>query len=285
MTCHKRMKVKRRLHRVVFVIQVTLLLLAAGCVSDKKETIIVAGNDEQDEPLPERYESDDLPQKADELFDDFFYYYAGNSTLQHRRTLFPLPVTDAEGKKVVADDSAWTVNRFFMDQGLYVRIFDTQEQCDLPSDTTVERVVVEHLFFEKDSLRQYCFQRNEGRWQLNAIAQQPLKDNPNAHFLHFYHDFATDSVFQRKSLSSEIAFSGPDPDDDFATMEGFITPESWEVFAPELPRDSIYNIVYGSQSSRSKEKIFVVCGIANGMETVLTFRLKRGKWKLVRIEN
>lgn len=262
-----------------------LLLLTAGCMGGKKEVPFVVEAEEEEEPLPERYENDDLPKAADELFDDFFYYYASNASLQQRRTLFPLPIKGADGKESVIEDSTWTTDRFFMDQGLYVRIFDTQEQRELPADTTVDHVVVEQFFFETDSVRQYLFLRNEGRWQLTDISHQALKYNPNAQFLRFYHNFATDSVFQQKSLNKEIAFTGPDPDDDFATMEGFITPDSWEAFAPELPRDSIYNIVYGPQNTWAKEKTFVICGIANGYETGLTFQQKRGKWKLTKIEN
>lgn len=262
-----------------------LLLLTASCLGGKKEVAVAVEPEEEEEPLPERFEDDDLPKAADELFDDFFYYYASNASLQQRRTVLPLPVKGIDGKKSQVEDSTWTPDRFFMDQGLYVRIFDTQEQTALPGDTTVDRVVVEQVFFTMDSVRQYLFLRNEGRWQLTDISHQALRNNPNAQFLHFYHDFATDSVFQQKSLSNEIAFTGPDPDDDFATMEGFITPDSWEAFAPELPRDSIYNIVYGPQNTWAKEKTFVICGIANGMETTLTFRQKRGKWKLTRIDN
>lgn len=261
------------------------LMLTAGCMGGKKETETVVEPEEEEEPLPERFENDDMPKAADELFDDFFYYYASNASLQHRRTLFPLPVSTADGKRMEVDDSVWTPYRFFMDQGQYVRIFDTQEQTALPGDTAVDRVVVEQVSFETDSVRQYLFVRNEGRWMLTGISHQALRSNPNAQFLYFYHDFATDSVFQQRSLSKEIAFTGPDPDDDFATMEGFITPDSWEAFAPELPRDSIYNIVYGPQNTWSKEKTFVICGIANGLEMGLTFRQKRGKWKLIRIEN
>ena len=74
-----------------------LLLLTAACTG-KKEPVVVAELDDEDEPLPERFENDDLPKAADELFDDFFYYYASNASLQHRRTVFPLPVKGADGK-------------------------------------------------------------------------------------------------------------------------------------------------------------------------------------------
>ncbi len=262
-----------------------LMWLTASCTGGKKDTTVVAEPEEEEEPLPERYESDDLPKAADELFDDFFYYYASNTSLQHRRTVFPLPVTTADGKRTEVEDSVWTAERFFMEQGLYVRIFDTPEQLSLPGDTTVDHVMVEKISLGGDSVKQYIFQRNEGRWQLTGIDHQALRKNRNVQFLDFYHRFATDSAFQQHSLNKEIAFSGPDPDDDFATMEGFITPDSWEAFAPELPHDSIYNIVYGQPNTHTKEKLFVICGIANGWETGLTFQQKRGKWKLTKIEN
>ena len=262
-----------------------LMTLLSSCIGGKKDVPIVVEPEVEEEPLPERFENDDLPKAADELFDDFFYYYATNASLQHRRTIFPLPVSNVDGEVTMMEDSAWTFDRFFMDQGMYVRIFDTQQQQDLPGDTTVDRVVVEKFLFEADSVRQYLFLRNDSRWQLHSISHQALKGNPNEQFLRFYYQFASDSAFQKKSLNKEIAFSGPDPDDDFAMMEGFITPDSWEAFAPELPRDSIYNIVYCQQDARSKKKSFVICGIANGMETVIMFQQKRGKWKLVRIEN
>lgn len=262
-----------------------LMLFLASCIGGKKEVAITAESEEEEEPLPERYENDDLPKAADELFDDFFYFYASNASLQHRRTVFPLPVTNADGKRTEVEDSVWTPERFFTEQGLYVRIFDSPDQLTLPDDTTVNHVMVEKIFLGGDSVKQYIFQRNEGRWQLTGISHQALKNNPNAQFLCFYQDFATDSVFQQKSLNNEIAYTVPDPDDDFAMLEGFITPDSWEAFAPELPHDSLYNIVYGQPNAQTKEKLFVICGIANGWETGLTFQLKRGKWKLVRIEN
>jgi hypothetical protein len=267
---------------LTWAMAVTGLLLLAACFGGKRPQPVVL-DEEEEEPLPERYENDDLPKAADELFDDFVYYYSSNASLQRRRTCFPLPVTDADGRDHEVDDSTWTPDRFFMDQGMYVRIFVSEEQLQLPSDTTVDRVVVEKIFLGGDSVRQYFFQRTEGRWQLTSIGHQALKSNANAQFFDFYHLFTTDSVFRQNSLGKEIAFTGPDPEDDFATMEGFISPDSWEAFAPELPRDSIYNIVYGKQNARSKEKYFVICGIANGLETEIDFQLKRGKWKLTKL--
>ena len=73
---------------------------------------------------------------------------------------------------------------------------------------------------------------------------------------------------------------GPDPDDDFSMMEGEISPDTWEAFAPNLPKKMIYNIVYGKPHSEGNTKVFVLRGIANGLEMELTFKRMGGKWKL-----
>ena len=253
------------------------LLVLAGC-TDWKTAKNTAEPEEEEEPLPERFENDDLPKAADELFDDFMYYFASNEDLQRRRISFPLPTDTGE-----VAETEWQMNPFFTGAGQYTLIFNSAEERELANDTAIGSVLVEQIFLTADSVRLYHFQRDEARWHMTAISQQQLAENPNAAFLKFYQEFATDSVFQQKSLMDEIEFSGPDPDDDFLQIEGFITPDSWEAFAPELPRDTIYNIVYRQQPSRSKEKVFVICGISNGLETELTFRQKHGRWKLAKL--
>jgi hypothetical protein len=76
---------------------------------------------------------------------------------------------------------------------------------------------------------------------------------------------------------------GPDPDDDFSMMEGIITPDTWEAFAPELPSKMIYNIIYGEAKKETNSKLFVLRGIANGQELEMTFKRKDGKWLLTKL--
>ena len=80
-----------------------------------------------------------------------------------------------------------------------------------------------------------------------------------------------------------MEFIGPDPDDDFSQMEGLITPETWPAFAPELPNNMIYNIIYGEDSKPGLQRIFVIRGIANGLEMELTFKRKKSKWMLTKL--
>ena len=220
--------------RIHLALAAALLALMA-CSNGKKAQY---AEEEEEEPLPERYENDDLPKAADELFDDFAYYFASNEQLQRRRISFPLQLESSKGKSLMEEDQ-WTMDSLFMTAGQSTVILDEPEQREQLSDSTVNTITIEKIFFALDSVRQYVFCRNDGRWMLYAIRQQRLADNANAPFLGFLHTFATDSAFQQNSLSSEIEFSGPDPDDDFARLEGFITPDSWEAFAPELPQDSI----------------------------------------------
>ena len=53
--------------------------------------------------------------------------------------------------------------------------------------------------------------------------------------------------------------------------------------ANDMPKNKIYNIIYGQKYSEGNKKIFVIRGIANGLETELTFIRKAGKWKLVKL--
>ena len=98
----------------------------------------------------------------------------------------------------------------------------------------------------------------------------------------FYQRFAVDSAFQVQSMNSSVIFTGPDPDNDFGTITGEISPDQWPSFKPAfLPHGLIYNIIYGQKYTEGNQKIFVIQGIANGLETQMTFRRKGNRWKLV----
>jgi hypothetical protein len=127
------------------------------------------------------------------------------------------------------------------------------------------------------------FQRIKGAWLLLEIRVTPLQADANSSFLSFYRRFVTDSVFQVNSLSETVDFVGPDPDDDFNMMEGVITPDTWEAFAPKLPSKSIYNIIYGKPQEEGSKKIFLLRGVANGLEMELRFKKTGSKWLLTKM--
>ena len=223
-----------------------------------------------------------MPKAADELFDDFFFNFAANKKLQIERTQFPLPVERA-GKTDTIGKKQWKTDRFFMRQGYYTLIFDNFRQMNVVKDTSVNKVVVEKIYFNIKTVKSYNFNRVNGLWKLTSINYKGIHENRNASFLKFYHQFVTDSTFQAESISNPMEFIGPDPDDDFSQMEGLITPETWPAFGPELPNNMIYNIIYGEDSKPGLQRIFVIRGIANGLEMELTFKRKKSKWMLTKL--
>ena len=223
-----------------------------------------------------------MPKAADELFDDFFFNFAANKKLQIERTQFPLPVERA-GKTDTIGKKQWKTDRFFMRQEYYTLIFDNFRQMNVVKDTSVNKVVVEKIYFNIKTVKSYNFNRVNGLWKLTSINYKGIHENRNASFLKFYHQFVTDSTFQAESISNPMEFIGPDPDDDFSQIEGLITPETWPAFAPELPNNMIYNIIYGEDSKPGLQRIFVIRGIANGLEMELTFKRKKSKWMLTKL--
>ena len=224
-----------------------------------------------------------MPKAADELFDDFVFNFAANRKLQMKRVHFPLPVYHNDKLVKTIGKRAWKMEHFFMHQDYYTLIFDNQKQMNLVKDTAIDHVVVEKVFYAKKKVQQFLFNRINGEWMMTSINYKPMYSNMNASFLKFYGRFATDSAFQAEHLHNPVKFVGPDPDDDFSTMSGDIEPETWPAFAPQLPHEMIYNIIYGQKYAESNQKIFVIRGIANGMETILTFKRVHGKWMLTKL--
>lgn len=274
---------------VVLVVAVCLLMVmwTTGC-TDKKpvavDTLVVDSFKNADtiavDTMDKLISEQPMPKAADELFDDFIFNFAANRKLQMARIKFPLKVVDGENTTYIKK-ADWKMEHFFMEQGYYTLIFDNHKQMGVVKDTSINNVVVEKVYLKKERVAKYMFERIRGRWMLTSILNNAMYHNTNASFLAFYQKFATNFDFQIESLNNPVMFTGPDPDDDFSTMTGEIAPETWPAFAPELPSGFIYNIMYGQKYVEGDQKIFVMRGIANGMEMELTFRRIDGTWKLM----
>ena len=265
------------------------LLLLAGCGGQK------TNNTEEEVPADTMAAADTtavetvdeldnlpMPKAADELFDDFIFNFAANKTLQAERVLFPLKKVNGDKVETINRDQ-WKTERYFLRQQYYTLLFDSEKQMEVVKDTSVNHAVVEMIYFNTGAVIQHVFDRLRGAWMLTKIETIPISSSYNASFLEFYHRFATDPDFQTESLNETIQFEGPDPDDDFSRMDGLISADTWEAFAPELPQKMIYNIVYGQPQKGSSRKLFVMRGIANGFELEMTFQRKDGKWKLTKL--
>lgn len=223
-----------------------------------------------------------MPRAADAMFDDFVFNFAANKRLQKERIIFPLRKTE-DGKTSQIEKTQWEMEHLFMRQGYYTLLFNDDQQMTLMKDTAVTEATVEKIHLRKGRVTSYLFQRIKGAWMLKEIRVSPLAENPNAHFLTFYQQFASDSAFQVRSLNATVQFVGPDPDDDFNMMEGVITPDTWEAFAPTLPAKVLYNIVYGKPQPSGREMIFLMRGVANGLELELRFKKVGEQWRLMKM--
>lgn len=275
---------------VLLAVLTFVCFTSVGC-SDKKPAQVhdstsvdsVVADTQTVDSTEKLIEETPMPKAADELFDDFVFNFAANRKLQMKRVHFPLPVYHNDKLVKTIGKRAWKMEHFFMHQDYYTLIFDNQKQMNLVKDTAIDHVVVEKVFYAKKKVQQFLFNRINGEWMMTSINYKPMYSNMNASFLKFYGHFATDSAFQAKHLHNPVKFVGPDPDDDFSTMSGDIEPETWPAFAPQLPHGMIYNIIYGQKYAESNQKIFVIRGIANGMETILTFKRVHGKWMLTKL--
>lgn len=275
-----------------FFVVVLCLLLLASCggskTSNTEETVPADSTVVTADSLAVSDASDDLlanlpmPKAADELFDDFLYNFAASRKLQMERIAFPLKKVN--GNKVeTIDKRQWRMERYFMRQQYYTLLFDSERHMEVVKDTSVNHAVVEMIYFNTGAIIQHVFNRLRGVWMLTEIQTIPISASNNASFLEFYSRFSTDTEFQEESLAESIQFEGPDPDDDFARMDGVITPDTWEAFAPELPKQMIYNIIYGQPRPEGNRKVFVLRGIANGMELEMTFQRRDGVWRLYKL--
>ena len=275
---------------VLLAVLTVVCFTSVGC-SDKKPAQVhdstsvdsVIADTQAVDSTEKLIEETPMPKAADELFDDFVFNFAANRKLQMKRVHFPLPVYHNDKLVKTIEKRAWKMEHFFMHQDYYTLILDNQKQMNLVKDTAIDHVVIEKVFYAKKKVQQFLFNRINGEWMMTSINYKPMYSNMNASFLKFYGRFATDSAFQAEHLHNPVKFVGPDPDDDFSTMSGDIEPETWPAFAPQLPHGMIYNIIYGQKYAESNQKIFVIRGIANGMETILTFKRVHGKWMLTKL--
>ena len=276
---------------VMLAVLTIVCFTSVGCNDKKPATLVdsvapdtIVADTQAMDSTEKLIEETPMPKAADELFDDFLFNFAASRKLQRQRVHFPLPVY-RNGKVIKQiEKRRWKMEHFFMRQDYYTLIFDNRKQMNLVKDTTIDHVVVEKVFYKTNTVQQFLFNRINGQWLMTSINYKPMYANMNASFLKFYGSFATDSAFQAEHLHNPVKFIGPDPDDDFSTMTGDIEPETWPAFAPQLPSGMIYNIIYGQKYTESNQKIFVIRGIANGLETLLTFKKIGGKWMLTKLE-
>lgn len=272
---------------VITLLVVTMTTWTTGCTekrTDSSDSIVDSTlvDSVEEDTIDQMLGDIPMPKAADELFDDFIFNFAANRKLQLERISFPLTV-DNYGKQTTMEKRQWRNDHFFLSQGFYTMVVGDMREMEGAKSTKIDHVTIEKVFLHENYVKQYIFNRVDGLWMLQTLRSEAMSKNANGDFYSFYDRFVNDSTFQQQSLAESVEFSGPDPDDDFSRMEGTIMPEQWSMFAPELPKGMIYNIIYGDAKPKGKKRILVVRGIANGLETELTFNRSKDGWMLTQL--
>lgn len=281
---------QKTLFFILFAIIVTMTM-STGCTDRKTDSNDSLYGDSLDvdttksDSIELIIAEEPMPKSADELFDDFFFNFAANKKLQRERIIFPLTCI-SNGSVSTIQKNAWSMERFHMRLGYTSLIYNTKKQGTLQKNTAISSVYVEKIAMTQQTVKRWHFVRTDGLWRMNKIETFPVAKHEDAGFINFYHSFVTDSVAQANSLAEIIEFSGPDPDDDFSRIEGEIMAEQYPVFAPWLPSETLFNVHYGiTPYKNTNTRILTIRGVANGLDTELTFSLIDGKWTLVKFES
>lgn len=223
-----------------------------------------------------------MPKAADQLFDDFFFNFIANKKLQHKRIVFPLPVEN-NGKvtKQIARNQ-WKMDYFFRPKGYYTLIFDNEGQAEYAKSTKLDTVIVEKINLTQRKVEQYYFDHQDGKWKMNKINNIGFAQKYNAAFLEFLSKFLANNG--RGSIKDPLPYVGIDSSGETTNKVNTTIPASeWSTYLPEVPKNNIYNILYGQKYGESKKKILVFRGLSNGIETQLEFKNRGKSWRLERI--
>ena len=225
---------------------------------------------------------------VDGSFPDFMYGFSTSEKLQKKRIVFPLSYYQKD-KKVEISKADWKFDPMFSALDSYTVLFDSEDDMDVKSDTSMHSVRVEWYYLQENRLKSYYFERKDGRWMLEAIddAERPQpEENGKEDFIDFYEHFVNDSVFQRSRLHTPLKFVTVDPEDEFQILETVLEDGQWFAFKPNLPEKVLTNINYGQHSrGHINKKVMEVKGFSNGFVTLLYFERRQGKWKLVQFDD
>lgn len=244
-----------------------------------------AAADSLDFILEEPGAEEKLPVTADELFDDFVFEFARLKNVQIERVAFPLPVVMHGKDTVWIQKEHWKHESLFLRQDYYTVFFNDESQMEMEKRTDLNHVDVEWLMPDKNQVKVYSFEREQGMWRLVREKISRFQDSPLADFVRFYVKFVSDDEFQLRSVADPLRFVTVDPDDDFNVIEGTLSHEQWEAFKPQLPSGTLTNIRYGQTYRTPNEMVMVKRGIANGLMDVLSFKKNADGWLLVNYEN
>ncbi len=274
-----------------------VIAVATGCLllscQDKKMTNAFEQDGDMDEDSLEAFVGDTLhlfeeeepPAAVDELFDDFFYNFLGDSKFQGQRISYPLPCKKG-GEEEKLSKSEWPQFDHFKHQELLSVIYEREHDLVLAKDTSMQSVAVEWIGLKNDEVQKFHFNRVEGKWMLTEIDRQQRDDTPNGDFLNFYARFIADSTFQREALATPVKVILTSEDGEEDAEEEHLDADEWFEMRETipLPTEALVNVNYGQACISQNRKILMLEGISNGMQMKFKFNKQGDNWKLMEIE-
>ena len=258
--------------------------ITEAVVVEVDSTITMEDSASYDEWIDEEPE---LPEKADENFDDFLYNFLVDSQLQITRIVFPLPYYTDNHKDSITDET-WEYDPIFSGLESYAVLFDRQSDMELEKDTSQVSIKIDRRDMKSHRLKRYYFERIKGEWMLEAIedAVIPSVDFESEDFFSFFERFVNDSLFQTERVVDPLPFVTIDPDDEFHVLETTLEKGQWFAFQPTLSKDVLAHIYYDQRlSENSSTRIMEFKGVGNGFYNVLYFQRRNGLWKLIKFED
>lgn len=268
------------------IIGLYAVLLLIGCTGNKTDE----AQNQDSVAAPSVADTDSIsvkaempPTAADGLFDDFMYSFMRNRSFQTERIKFPLTVR-TDGKTATLSKEEWKFDRFYSRNDVYTMLFDDEKSVGREKDSNVVHVIVEWIYLDKGRVKQYIFDKYNGRWMMTGVDAHSLAESTNKDFYDFYRRFSTDESFQQKHIENPFAFKTYDFDT-YQELEGVLDVAQWADYRPELPQKVITNINYEQAYADNGNRVFVITSPSAGMSCTLHFKKKQSGWMLVGLEN
>lgn len=219
----------------------------------------------------------DIPDLS---FDDFLFRFMSDSIFQKRRIHFPLQVQN--GNKVFANE--WKYDKMFSNLNLYTLIGSKDDDLKAKENNNDSLIKVEIIYLKENRDRFYSFTKKGRYWFLQSIMDKSLTSKNDYDFYSFYSRFVNDKNFQIQHIEDPLQFRTFDVENN-QYLEGLLDREQWIDYSPELPLDTITNIIYGNKKIDSNNRVVLVYSPSGGMGCVVTFEKSHGSWMLKKLEN
>ena len=283
--------------KVIWLAAAVAVLLACGGKTSFYNSPEEEENQEQEispaEDAEETVEEEELTlnvednSQLDGVFNDFLFAYLHNRSLRRERTANPLRLEHPERPAEMLEQFDPEFEFGFLSGEYFTTLYGSATQMHEEDEEEMEEdsiVSLQRINLNDGTIRNFVFQREEGRWQLTAVQEATFQDDDLCDFLTFYAKFCTDSVFQAQSIADPLRVVIQDTEDEEESINGIIDADQWQTFCPEVPGGIISNIRKG-QFYGGQRIVMRKSGLANGLQEVFTFNREKGNWHLIEYEN